>query len=113
MPDFLNYLQEQSALLTDQLKAARSRMQRTGLSPEQTLLELQLLSEDQVYTHLATFHGLPLCDLHRQQPTAVALAKVPGRLSTRFQCVPISLHHGTLLLAFTHVPPQTIRQSLP
>ena len=112
MPDFLNYLQEQSALLPDQLKATRSRMQRTGLSPEQTLLELQLLPEDQIYTHLATFHGLPLCDLHRQQPTTTALAKVSGRLSTRFQCVPISLHHGTLLLAFTHVPPQTILDQL-
>ncbi|MBR4517767.1 MAG: Flp pilus assembly complex ATPase component TadA [Victivallales bacterium] len=112
MLDFLNYLQDQSVLLPEQLKAVRSRMQRTGLSPEQTVLELQLIPEAQLYAHLAAFHDLSLCDLNHQQPSPAALAKVPGRLATRFQCVPITLHHGTLLLAFTHVPPQTTLDQL-
>ena len=112
MADFLTHLHESSVLRADQLKAAQSRMQRTGLTPEQTLLELHLLPEDQLYAQLAEFHDLPLCDLNRQQPTAEAIAKLPARLATRFQCVPIGQQNGLLLLAFTHVPPQSTLDQL-
>lgn len=107
MPDFLDYLQSQSVLAPDQLKATRSRMQRTGFTPEQTLLELQLVPEEQLYTHLASFHELDLCDLNRQQPSSEAVAKLPARLAARFHCVPIAIQHNMLLLAFTHAPSLT------
>ena len=108
MPDFLDYLHEKAVLQPSQAQAARNRIQRTGQVPEQALLELQLLPEEQLSRELAAFHDLALLDLSRQEVSAEAIAKLPPRLASRFQCVPISLSKGTLLLAFTHVPPQSI-----
>ncbi|MBP5301268.1 MAG: type II/IV secretion system protein [Victivallales bacterium] len=112
MPDFLDHLQSQGLLAPEQVAATRNRIRRTGMPLEQSLLELKLLPEEQLYEKLAAFHGLPLCDLTMQSPTPEAIAKVPARLATRFSCVPVSLKQGTLLLAFTLVPTQTTLDQL-
>ena len=112
MSDFLDYLHEKDLLPSSQVKAARNRIQRTSQTPEQALLELQSLPEEQLYKELAAYHDLTLCDLARQEISPQATAKLPPRLANRFQCVPISISKGTLLLAFTHVPSQSTLDQL-
>ncbi|MBR6471540.1 MAG: type II/IV secretion system protein [Victivallales bacterium] len=112
MSDFLDHLQEQDALQPPQVKAARNRIQRTGQAPEQALLELQMLEEERLYKELAAYHGLTLCDLGKMEISPLATAKLPPRLANRFHCVPISISKGTLLLAFTRVPSQSVLDQL-
>lgn len=107
MNDLLEQLQSEGLLTSEQTKAARRRIQRTGHSQEEAILALGFCSEPQIYEALSRVTGLELYQPEALTPSQAALDKFPQGMSQQFQCLPVSLEDGILTVAFAHQPQQS------
>lgn len=107
MAPLLEKLLSEKAISASQAQAAENRCRRTGQSPEEAILSLELCPEETLYRALADLSGIPLAtEEELSEISADALEKVPEQLSSRFQAMPLSLRDGMLQMAFAHPPAQ-------
>lgn len=105
MDPLLDKLLSEKAISASQAQAAENRCRRTGQSPEEAVLSLELCPEETLYHALSELSGIPLATAEElSEASADALEKVPEQLSSRFQALPLSLRDGMLQMAFAHPP---------
>ncbi len=107
MVPLLDKLLSEKAISASQAQAAENRCRRTGQSPEEAILSLELCPEETLYHALSELSGIPLATVEElSEVSADALEKVPEQLASRFQALPLSLRDGMLQMAFAHPPAQ-------
>ncbi|MGN0866468.1 MAG: GspE/PulE family protein [Oligosphaeraceae bacterium] len=104
MTPLLDTLLQEGLITPPQAQAAENRMKRTGSSPEDAVLSLELCPPDALYAALSRLSGIPLAPPEELTPSPDALGKVPQNLAARFQALPLSLKEGLLQMAFAHPP---------
>lgn len=105
MAPLLDKLLSEKAISASQALAAENRCRRTGQSPEEAILSLELCPEETLYHALSDLSGIPMATAKElSEVSADALEKVPEQLSSRFQALPLSLRNGMLQMAFAHPP---------
>ena len=104
MTPLLDALLKEGLLTPPQVLAVENRMKRTGTSPEEAVLSLELCPPEALYATLSRQTGIPLARTEDLVPTPEALEKVPQNLAARFQALPLSLREGLLQMAFAHPP---------
>ena len=111
MTQLLDALLQEGQITPSQAQAAERRLRRTGQSPEEAVLSLELCPQEALYALLSRLSGIPLAPADGLTPSPEALAKVPQELAARYKALPLSLQEGLLQMAFSHPPaPNTLEQ---
>ncbi len=85
-----------NVVTAEQVQQALAHGQKTGKRIGETLVELELCSEDEVYKALATQHGLQYVELSRSLMAPDALQLIPEKIIKRFDVLPLSQENGKL-----------------
>ena len=104
MDGLLECLESTGRLTGEQVLTAQKRIGRTGQSPEDAILALGFIPEDELYREMAALYGLELCETHNIQPQEEALARIPYALAQQLQCLPVKVNDGAITVAFAHQP---------
>lgn len=104
MDGLLECLESTGRLTGEQVLTAQKRIGRTGQSPEDAILALGFIPEDELYREMAALYGLELCETHNLQPQEEALARIPYALAQQLQCLPVKVNDGAITVAFAHQP---------
>ena len=104
MDGLLECLESTGRLTGEQVLTAQKRIGRTGQSPEDAILALGFIPEDELYREMAALYGLELCETHNVQPQEEALARIPYALAQQLQCLPVKVNDGAITVAFAHQP---------
>ena len=108
MTQLLDALLQEGQITPSQAQAAERRLRRTGQSPEEAVLSLELCPPEALYALLSRLSGIPLAPADGLTPSPEALAKVPQELAARYKALPLSLQEGLLQMAFSPIPPPPI-----
>jgi len=85
-----------NVVTAEQVQQALAHGQKTGKRIGETLVELELCREDDVYKALATQHGLEYVELSRSLMAPDALQLIPEKIIKRFDVLPLSQDNGKL-----------------
>lgn len=94
-------LLERVLLTEQQLAAALERQRETGELLGRVLVEMGVVTPDDVLEALAAQSGMRVVDLTRIQPQDNALAQISGSVARTYGCLPLSFENGTLTVAIS------------
>ena len=98
-------LQGDGLLGADELLIVKEEQRHGGLSFEQCLLRLGLLSEMELAGCIASLHEVEVVDLERTVPTQAALDMVSADVATRHQVLPVCYNSTTNVLEVAMADP--------
>lgn len=99
MKQLAEVLLDEGLVTQNQLMTAVDEQSQRGLPLGRTLVELGMLSEDQLVRALAAQVGLMFCDLDEYPVDRTAVATIPAALCRRHTVLPVGFADGYLLLA--------------
>ncbi len=99
MKQLAEVLLDEGLVTQNQLMTAVGEQSHRGLPLGRTLVELGILSEDQLVRALAAQVGLMFCDLDDYPVDRMAVTTIPAALCRRHTVLPVGFADGYLLLA--------------
>ncbi len=99
MKQLAEVLQDEGLVTQNQLMTAVDEQSHRGLPLGRTLVELGILSEDQLVRALAAQVGMMFCDLDEYPVDRTAVTTIPAALCRRYTVLPVGFADGYLLLA--------------
>lgn len=85
----------------DQLKTALSEQKNTGRRLGQTLIDMNLVGENEIVKLLSEHFGLPFINLSRFQFDEALVRQLPETLARRFRAILLSEHDGKVLVGMS------------
>lgn len=102
----LEILQQNNIIDAKQVASAKRRMERSKITADKALVELDYCSQTDIYQALSQLHGIPFVELHKIQISEEARKSVPTKAAIHYRFVPLKLNRDTLEAAFS-TPPKT------
>lgn len=99
MKQLAEVLLDEGLVTQNQLMTAVDEQSHRGLPLGRTLVELGILSEDQLVRALAAQVGMTFCDLDEYPVDRTAVSTIPAALCRRYTVLPVGFADGYLLLA--------------
>lgn len=99
MKQLAEVLLDEGLVTQSQLMSAVDEQSHRGLPLGRTLVELGILSEDQLVRALAAQVGMMFCDLDEYPVDRTAVSTIPAALCRRYTVLPVGFADGYLLLA--------------
>ncbi|MCL2091417.1 MAG: Flp pilus assembly complex ATPase component TadA [Micrococcales bacterium] len=99
MKQLAEVLLDEGLVTQNQLMTAVNEQSHRGLPLGRTLVELGILSEDQLVRALAAQVGMMFCDLDEYPVDRTAVSTIPAALCRRYTVLPVGFADGYLLLA--------------
>ena len=99
MKQLAEVLLDEGLVTQNQLMTAVDEQSHRGLPLGRTLVELGILSEDQLVRALAAQVGMMFCDLDEYPVDRTAVTTIPAALCRRYTVLPVGFADGYLLLA--------------
>jgi len=96
---FEQHLVETGLLTREQVEASREEKRRSGVSLEQTIVNLGLVPQEDLYRALAEFLGLPYVKLSTYPIDKALIQEVPARFVTHYNFMPVEVRDGILRVA--------------
>ncbi len=84
------------AVTAEQVQQGLAHAQKTGKRIGETLIELELCNEDDVFKALAQQHGLEFVELSKNLIAPNAMTLIPEKLIKRFNVLPLANENGKL-----------------
>lgn len=100
----LEILESNKILTAQQVEAARRRMERSKITADKALVELDYCSQVDIFKALSDLHGIPFIELHKLKITDEAKKAVPTKAAMHYRFVPIKIDRDTLEAAFSSPP---------
>jgi general secretion pathway protein E/type IV pilus assembly protein PilB len=110
--DLLQTLLERGKITPDEAEQARRRQRRGNLTPQQALVDLGTVAQEDIYRAVADSLELPFVQLDRNPPAQDALQAVPVKVVLHYKFLPLALDKGVLTAAFSDPPAMRDRQNL-
>jgi hypothetical protein len=100
----LQILEKDDKITSQQMEAAKKRMQRSKISAEKALVELQYCSQVDIYQALSQLYNIPFVELHKINIPEDAKKSVPTKAAMHYRFVPLKLTRDSLEAAFSSPP---------
>src|SRR5438034_176868 len=94
--DFTDILVQRQLVSSDQLAEARSMSQQTGAKIQDTLVKLNYVTNEQVMSAIAEFHGLQFINLTDVTIAAAVVELVPESVARENIVLPMAHENGAL-----------------
>jgi type IV pilus assembly protein PilB len=94
--DFTDILFRKQLLSADQLEEARGLQQQAGMKLHDAIVKLGYLTNDQVMSAVAEFHGMQFIDLTEVTIPAAVVELMPESVARENMVLPLSQDNGTL-----------------
>jgi type IV pilus assembly protein PilB len=94
--EFTDILVRKQMLSPDQLEEARGLQQQAGMKLHDAIVKLGYLTNDQVMTAIAEFHGMQFIDLTEVTIPAAVVELMPESVARENMVLPLSQENGTL-----------------
>ncbi len=91
-------LLERETVTPEQLEKALKMQQEDGGELENILLDLEMVTRDELLEVASVSMGIPLVELKHREPQQEALAVIPQKLARRHNVLPLEIIDGCLLL---------------